>query len=268
MKWCSEKKSSSSLIGCEDRREKRILEAKKARWRAFLSKLAAMTIFSTLHQHFFLLSWGDKRKSLPDDVDEFIMWKRGLNYDAKLELVYDVALCNWISWLYEEVDDEQAHVLVCSSWYPSSSHFGFSSLQVWIANEGVKWIVVVRGCSTFGLRRNKPEWFALTRFWTTVKSVVVSCGDMMKDFLVDSLIAGLILTYGGATEEKICLQFAFYDLNVFACSMEALFFVIIDCVFLHILDNGDSYDGCVKRETHATHGGEVQELGISKKILT
>lgn len=77
-----------------------------------------------------------------------------------------------------------------------------------------------------GLGRNKLEWFAMSRFWTIVKSMVVSCGDMMKDFLVDSLIVGVILAYGGAMEEKMCLQSGFYDLNVFAGSMETLFFAV------------------------------------------
>ena len=44
-----EEGSPLSLMGCEDRREKRVLEAEEARWRVFLAEFAATAIFSAQH---------------------------------------------------------------------------------------------------------------------------------------------------------------------------------------------------------------------------
>ncbi|WVY97421.1 hypothetical protein V8G54_029572 [Vigna mungo] len=162
-------------------------------------------------------------------------------------------------WLYgandvdefrEEADDEQAHILVFSSRCPSHSRFsgswwcevvldlGFVDDMIFILDE-----LAIGLC---GLRRNEPEWFAVTRFWIIMKLVVVSRGDTMKDFLTDSLIVGV-------TKEKTYLQFGFYDLDFFVGSMEALCFTMR----FKVLDNDDSHGGCTRREMQATHGDEV-----------
>jgi len=74
-------------MGCEDRREKRVLEAEETRWMVFLAELAATAIFSSLHQNFFPLSWGERRKSLPYYGLGLIKWasakKKALFFKSK-----------------------------------------------------------------------------------------------------------------------------------------------------------------------------------------
>ncbi|WVY96440.1 hypothetical protein V8G54_028591 [Vigna mungo] len=90
----------------------------------------------------------------------------------------------------------------------------------------------------YGLWRNKPECEVNGGF---VSRYDEGFSDRFFDCRCDTL------AYGGAMEEKTCLQSRFYDLD-------GCFYRFHGGV---VLDNGDSRSGCVRTEMQTMHGSEA-----------